>query len=131
MSTRVFPSTFIGNSTAGGVFYYDVGLSDAHFLDAVTSRLSSYLNAAATRQALHVGDHRWRQADERGPVAEALLADFETEQGMRAIEALLEKGYRVVSYNGVRDGSVCNHLGNLLAMPLHLGIANSFCCNVY
>ena len=50
-------------------------------------------------------------------MAEALLEDFESEQGLRAIEALLEKGYRVVSYNGVRDGSVCNHLGNLLAMP--------------
>ena len=64
-----------------------------------------------------MGQRRWRQADEEGPVAEALLEDFESEQGLRAIEALLEKGYRVVSYNGVRDGSVCNHLGNLLAMP--------------
>ncbi|CAE7205970.1 KEX1 [Symbiodinium natans] len=53
-----------------------------------------------------------------GPVAEGLVNDFETEQGMRVIEALLDagKGYRVVTYNGVRDGSVCNHLGNLMSM---------------
>lgn len=108
---------YASNETAGGVFYYDVGLSDAGFLDVVTNKLSDYLNSEATRAALHVGNRTtWSQADETGPVAEALLDDFETEQGMRAIEALLEKGFQVVSYNGVRDGSVCNHIGNLLSL---------------
>lgn len=107
---------YASNETAGGVFYYDVGLPDASFLDVITNKLSEYLNSPATRDALHVGNRTWRQADEEGPVADALLDDFETEQGMRAIEDLLEKGFQVVSYNGVRDGSVCNHLGNLLSM---------------
>eukprot|EP00913_Durusdinium_trenchii_P017491 g16437.t1 len=96
---------YASNKSAGGVFYYDLGLPDASFLDRITDQLSKYLNSAPTREALHTG-----------PVADALLADFETEQGMRVIEALLEKGYQVVSYNGVRDGSVCNHLGNLLSL---------------
>lgn len=107
---------YASNKSAGGVFYYDLGLPDASFLDRITDQLSKYLNSAPTREALHVGLRTWRQSDETGPVADALLADFETEQGMRVIEALLEKGYQVVSYNGVRDGSVCNHLGNLLSL---------------
>lgn len=109
---------YADNKTAAGVFYYDVGLTDGGFLDHLTTSLSDYLNDPAVRAALHVGDRTWRQADEEGPVADALLPDFTTEQGMRVIEALLDagKGYQVVTYNGVRDGSMCNHLGNLLSM---------------
>ncbi|CAE7187002.1 AMT1-1 [Symbiodinium microadriaticum] len=109
---------YASNTTAGGVFYYDVGLKDASFLDHLTDLLGRYLNSPETRAALHVGNRTWRQADEVGPVAEGLILDFETPQGMRVIESLLDagKGYRVVTYNGVRDGSVCNHLGNLLSM---------------
>eukprot|EP00439_Symbiodinium_sp_Y106_P054495 s404_g7.t1 len=109
---------YASNTTAGGVFYYDVGLKDASFLDKLTDLLGRYLNSPETRSALHVGNRTWRQADEVGPVAEGLILDFETPQGMRVIESLLDagKGYRVVTYNGVRDGSVCNHLGNLLSM---------------
>eukprot|EP00931_Biecheleriopsis_adriatica_P044688 TRINITY_DN25587_c0_g1_i2.p1 TRINITY_DN25587_c0_g1~~TRINITY_DN25587_c0_g1_i2.p1 ORF type:complete len:487 (+),score=110.27 TRINITY_DN25587_c0_g1_i2:106-1461(+) len=109
---------YASNETAGGVFYYDVGLDDAGFIDDLTAKLGEYLNSPATREALHVGNRSWRQADEKGPVSDSLLPDFVTEQGMRVMEKLLDadKGYRVVTYNGVRDGSLCNHLGNLLAM---------------
>ncbi|CAK9107934.1 unnamed protein product [Durusdinium trenchii] len=74
---------YASNKSAGGVFYYDLGLPDASFLDRITDQLSKYLNSAPTREALHVGLRTWRQSDETGPVADALLADFETEQGTR------------------------------------------------
>jgi len=51
-------------------------------------------------------------ADEKGPVAEALKSDF-TKTVMPQVEYLLNKGYRMLMYNGQRDGSACNHLGNL------------------
>lgn len=109
---------YADNKTAGGIFYYDVGLTDGGFLDHITDALSNYLNDAEVRKALHVGDRIWQQSDETGPVADNLLPDFVTAQGMTVIEALLDagKGYRVVTYNGVRDGSMCNHIGNLLSM---------------
>jgi carboxypeptidase C (cathepsin A) len=109
---------YASNDTAGGVFYYDVGLTDASFLDKLTASLGHYLNSPETRAALHVGEHTWTQADEEGPVADNLKPDFVTDQVMGVIESLLDagKGYRVVTYNGVRDGSLCNHLGNLLSM---------------
>ncbi|CAJ1429751.1 unnamed protein product [Effrenium voratum] len=107
---------YASNASAGGVFYYDVGLQDSAFLDTVTDQLSKYLNSPETKKALHVGNRTWGQSDETGPVAEALFADFCTDQGMRMIEALLEGGFKVVTYNGVRDGSVCNHVGNLNSM---------------
>jgi len=34
---------------------------------------------------------------------------------MPQVEYLLNKGYRMLMYNGQRDGSACNHLGNLNA----------------
>lgn len=105
------------NSTDGGFFYYDVGLQDASFFDDLTDAMSKYLNSPAVRKALHVGNHTWTQADETGPVADALRADFVTRQSLEMLEALLATGkYQVVNYNGVRDGSVCNHLGNLQSL---------------
>merc|ERR1712032_537010 len=45
-----------------------------------------------------------------GPVAEALEADVILDSS-HLVAAAVERGYRVALYNGVRDGSVCNHLG--------------------
>lgn len=105
------------NSTDGGIFYYDVGIHDGSFFDDLTAAMSKYLNSAAVREALHVGDHFWVQADETGPVADALRPDFVTNQSMVMLELLLATGkYQVVNYNGVRDGSMCNHIGNLQAL---------------
>ena len=51
------------------------------------------------------------QADETGPVAAALLPDW-TVNSDTVVAALLELGYKVNMYNGVRDLSSCNHIGN-------------------
>merc|ERR1711971_164272 len=76
-----------------------------------------WLNSNATRNALHVGEHTWVQKDEQGPVAEALISDSVTDQSLFVLADLLETGkYRVVNYNGVRDGSLCNHVGNLKSL---------------
>lgn len=109
--------TYSSNRTAGGVFYYDVGMADSDEFDRITDGLGDFLNSEAMRRALHVGNHTWVQADEVGPVADALRWDFVSEQVMGVLEALLASGsYKVLFYNGVRDGSVCNHLGNLVAV---------------
>lgn len=97
---------------AGGVFQYDVGEPDPHKFDSLTTTMSDYLNKPATRAALHVGEHFWQQHDETGPVADGLAADFVKPSDI-VIEKLLGVGYQVVLYNGIRDGSLCNHLGNL------------------
>jgi len=105
------------NETGAGQFYYDLGMSDGNFFDDLTDALGEWLNSNATREALHVGDHTWVQADEHGPVADALIADFVTDQSLGVLAALLDaKKYRVVNYNGIRDGSLCNHVGNLKAL---------------
>eukprot|EP00930_Biecheleria_cincta_P046636 TRINITY_DN32184_c0_g1_i1.p1 TRINITY_DN32184_c0_g1~~TRINITY_DN32184_c0_g1_i1.p1 ORF type:complete len:456 (-),score=75.62 TRINITY_DN32184_c0_g1_i1:98-1465(-) len=108
-----------GSSEAGaGQFYYDLGMTDGSFFDDLTAAMSKWLNSAETRAALHVGKHTWVQADEKGPVSDALIDDFVTDQSLHVLAALLDahKSYKVVMYNGVRDGSLCNHVGNLRAI---------------
>merc|ERR1711924_227944 len=101
------------NETGAGQFYYDLGM-EGPFFDDLTAAMGKWLNSNATRKALHVGDHIWVQSDEHGPVADPLIADFVTDQSLFVLADLLEtKKYRVVQYNGVRDGSLCNHVGNL------------------
>lgn len=103
-------------AVAGELFYYDFGMSDANELDVITVSLGSYLDRADVKQALHVGSNAtWQNKDETGPVAKALIEDF-TLSSLKYVEALLGFGKRVVMYNGVRDGSVCNHIGNLKAL---------------
>jgi len=105
------------NETGAGQFYYDLGQADGKFFDTLTTALGDFLNSPATRAALHVGDAHWVQSDEHGPVADALIADFVTDQSLYVLADLLEaKKYRIVNYNGVRDGSLCNHVGNLAAL---------------
>mmetsp|Transcript_98771 Transcript_98771/g.156199 ORF Transcript_98771/g.156199 Transcript_98771/m.156199 type:complete len:462 (-) Transcript_98771:26-1411(-) len=97
--------------------YYDLGLIDLD-LDSITTFMGSWLNRDDVKEALHVTGHTWVNADETGPVAEALLDDF-VRPSAPYVALAAENGYRVALYNGVRDGSVCNHLGNhqaLLAM---------------
>jgi len=101
------------NETGAGQFYYDLGMADGKFFDDLTVAMGDWLNSEATRKALHVGDLRWVQSDETGPVADALVADFVTDQSSIVLAQLLETGkYHIVNYNGVRDGSLCNHVGN-------------------
>merc|ERR1712232_860695 len=59
----------------------------------------------------------WKNADETGPVAEALKADW-IRPSAPIVAKLLEVGKQANFYNGVRDGSVCNHIGNLEALLL-------------
>merc|ERR1712187_911995 len=81
-----------------------------------TNSIGHYLNTPDVKTALHVpADVTWVNADEEGPVAEAIASDF-TRASAPVVAALLEKGKRVTLYNGVRDGSVCNHIGNLRAL---------------
>jgi carboxypeptidase C (cathepsin A) len=103
------------DAVAGEMFYYDIGMPDAKEFDAITSHMSGYLNRADVKAALHVESATWVNADETGPVAEALRADF-TKASAPVIAKLLESGKQVTLYNGVRDGSVCNHIGNLEAL---------------
>jgi carboxypeptidase C (cathepsin A) len=99
------------DAVAGKLFYYDLGLTDLD-MDSITTAMGKYLNRADVREALHVGDHQWVQADESGPVSDNLLSDF-AKPSTTVLAQVLDAGYRVAMYNGVRDGSVCNHMGNL------------------
>lgn len=101
------------NETGAGQFYYDLGLADGQFFDDLTAAMSQWLNSDATRAALHVGNHTWVQADETGPVADSLINDFVNDKSLEVLKELLDANkYKIVSYNGVRDGSLCNHVGN-------------------
>ena len=98
---------------AGELFYYDIGLSDGSFFDTLTARMAKYLNRQDVREALHTTTgQRWTQSDETGPVADALLSDW-TVNSDAVVEKLLERKLKVRMYNGVRDVSSCNHMGNL------------------
>lgn len=99
---------------AGKLFYYDLGLTHVD-LDSISAAMGTYLNRADVRKALHVGEHAWDQHDESGPVSDALLSDF-AKPSTPVVAKVLDAGYRVAMYNGVRDGSVCNHIGNLATL---------------
>lgn len=70
----------------------------------------SYLNRADVKAALHAQSSTWQNADETGPVAEALAPDFVV-PSITVVEAFLELGKEVLLYNGVRDGSVSSCVG--------------------
>jgi carboxypeptidase C (cathepsin A) len=75
--------------------------------------MASYLNREDVRTALHTTTGQpWTQADEVGPVAAALLPDW-TVNSDQVVEELLRLKLSVRMYNGVRDVSSCNHMGNL------------------
>jgi len=98
-------------AVAGKLFYYDVGLADAKFFDDETKAMGAYLNRPDVKAAVHAEGVTWVQADETGPVAAALLPDWTVNSDVVVAE-LLKLGYAVNMYNGVRDLSSCNHLGN-------------------
>jgi carboxypeptidase C (cathepsin A) len=100
------------SAVAGELFYYDFGFPNPKELDALTDSMGRYLNRADVKHALHVDNATWVCADEVGPVAENLRADF-TIPSTPQVKELLKAGKQVFMYNGVRDGSVCNHIGNL------------------
>lgn len=112
---------------AGELFYYDIGLTDAAWFDDLTKAMSTYLNRADVKAALHVPPSgRWVQSDETGPVGDALLPDWTVDSDV-VVERLLALGLRVRMYNGVRDVSSCNHLGNLaVARALRWAGAKAF-----
>jgi vitellogenic carboxypeptidase-like protein len=103
------------DAAAGELFYYDLGMTDASALDTLTTSMGAYLNREDVKAALHAQNATWQCADEVGPVAQALYADF-TKPSAPVVAALLETGKEVMLYNGVRDGSVCNHVGNLKSL---------------
>ena len=101
----------------GQIFYYDVGIADGRYFDTLTEAMAMYLNREDTKAALHTqaAVDGWRQADEVGPVADNLLADW-TANSDDILVKLLERNLKVRLYNGVRDLSSCNHLGNLAVL---------------
>jgi len=105
---------WIYNDVAHMPMYYDLGLTDLD-LDSITASIGGWLGRADVKAALHVTGQEWQNHDEVGPVAEALMADF-TLDSSPLVAAAVERGYRVALYNGVRDGSVCNHLANTDAL---------------
>ena len=99
------------DAVAGELFYYDVGMADGHFFDDITKAMGTYLNRADVKGAVHAEGATWTQSDEKGPVAAALLPDWTVNSDV-VVAKLLELGYAVNMYNGVRDLSSCNHIGN-------------------
>ena len=99
------------DKVAGELFYYDIGLTDAKFFDDATVAMGKYLNRDDVKEAVHAKGAKWVQADEKGPVADHLLADWAVNSDV-VVGHLLSLGYRVNMYNGVRDCSSCNHIGN-------------------
>jgi len=115
-----------GESGAGELFYYDIGLADAHFFDTLTDAMGEYLNREDVKKALHAENASWVQADESGPVSDALMADWAVPSDP-IVSRLLQLGVPVRMYNGVRDMSSCNHIGNLeIALGLDWSGAAAF-----
>jgi len=95
---------------AGNIWRYDV----RYVYDPTVvpdSYLSTYLNSEKVQIALHTTGTTWTDADETGPVSDALKPDFMV-PCMDQLEYLVSQGYQVTLYNGQMDGSTCNHIGN-------------------
>lgn len=92
-----------------------VGISDGTYFDDITRSMSTFLNDPATKAALHAEGGHWTEADETGPVGDALLRDWTVNSDV-VVEELLKRKLKVRMYNGVRDLSSCNHLGNLAVL---------------
>lgn len=77
--------------------------------------MGNQFNNDATKKALHCDKCTWVMNDEKGPVADALLTDF-MKSVVPQLNELLAGGQKMLMQNGVRDGSSCNHIGNLLTI---------------
>jgi len=95
---------------AGGVFQYDLRVFTDVFAD-ISVELSNYLNREDVKTAIHTSGNVWTDADATGPVADALAAEYAANV-TTLLAMLLDLNYKIIAYNGVTDGSSCNHLGN-------------------
>jgi len=100
-------------SLAGGVFQYDLRVFTNSFPS--TNWLRDYMSREDVKAAIQTTGNTWTDADEEGPVADALAAEFGTSV-MKLLAELLNLNYKLVAYNGIADGSSWNHLGNSQAL---------------
>jgi len=101
------------NAWCGKPFLYDIRLPGTPDPFAgLTKNLNKYLNSAAVKKALNVGNHSWVSGDGTSvpnPVSQALLSDVMI--NITGLIPPLLKDFPVLFYNGNFDSSCCNHLG--------------------
>ena len=99
------------NAAGGMPFLYNVQVWGNPIAEW-TSTLQRYFDDPEVKAALHVGNHSWVASDgtsSPNPVSEALAADVFIDIRPKLAEVL--SYYPITFYNGVYDGSCCNHLG--------------------
>jgi len=99
---------------AGNVFQYDLRVF-SNLIDKINKDLGTYLNRDDVKAAIRTTGNSWNSADEEGPVADALGSEF-SQNVTGLLAGLLDVNYKVVAYNGVTDGSACNHIANANAL---------------
>lgn len=74
--------------------------------------MSEYLNSNEVKQSLNISaDNIWTSLDESGPVSDNLIPDIELSIKY-LLDDLIDSGLNIVMYNGMRDGTSCNHMAN-------------------
>jgi len=100
----------------GNIFQYNVYVLDAGLFDGITANIAAYLAQDAVAGAIHTkGISTWKSSDGTSapnPVYEALKYDIVMNNSAEIIPRILDKGYRILFYNGQLDGSICNNYGN-------------------
>jgi len=99
---------------AGGVFQYDLRVFSDLFAN-IGKEMSFYLNQEDVKAAIGTVGNTWSSADEEGPVADALGAEY-SQNVTGLLASLLDANYKVITYSGVADGSAYNHLANARAL---------------
>lgn len=103
---------------AANVFLYDTRKFGDLYGAVLAKALTDYLNTTGTREALHATHAVWMNGDGTAapnPVVNPLRHHLLSTLPIGWVSSLLDDGIRVTTYNGVTDGSCCNHLGHFSA----------------
>mmetsp|Transcript_65721 Transcript_65721/g.182982 ORF Transcript_65721/g.182982 Transcript_65721/m.182982 type:complete len:448 (+) Transcript_65721:81-1424(+) len=105
---------------AGDPFLYNVQQWGDFYDDVLAPVMQRYFDAPRTKQLIHAGDHAWRNGDGTAAPNPVVIALNKTlmDSALHNLKTILEHGVPLRVYDGVLDGSSCNHVSVFNALKL-------------
>eukprot|EP00928_Gymnodinium_smaydae_P053759 TRINITY_DN37685_c0_g1_i1.p1 TRINITY_DN37685_c0_g1~~TRINITY_DN37685_c0_g1_i1.p1 ORF type:complete len:441 (+),score=45.58 TRINITY_DN37685_c0_g1_i1:70-1392(+) len=112
-------STYIFNM-AGNPFLYNVAQWGDVYDDVLAPVMQKYFSDPKGKSDIHAGSHDWKNGDGTSAPNPVVIALNKTlmDSVLPDLEVILHHGVPLTVYNGVLDGSSCNHVSVFQALKL-------------